>query len=293
MSKIKNVLSPKSIIRVARTEYIKLITDPRIIIVGMLLIIIQNMVVDPLINRSVKLGEPLNIVEPFIAVCNSTMLLLFIPSVFIILISDFPDINTHTLFIIKRSGKTNWLFGQIGAVLFYIISYLAVIFIACCGFTSSHCFVGSEWSDTATKYLSHFPQERDSFISEFLPTNLYNQMSLTEALIHTVAFFILNMLTIALVLILFRILHFKMAGIFLVFFMIGGGLLFSATDNSLSWIFPISHAVILKHYVQIMREPIMPLWISYLYFIGLILLLTVINLVVINKININTTGEQT
>lgn len=63
--------SIRAIWNTARCEFIKLITNPRIIIVGIMLVFIKTLVIEPLVGRAEKYGEPLNILEPFIAVGNS------------------------------------------------------------------------------------------------------------------------------------------------------------------------------------------------------------------------------
>ena len=48
------------------------------VIVAVLLIFINNFAVSPLTNNAELMGEPLNILEPFIAVANSEILILLI-----------------------------------------------------------------------------------------------------------------------------------------------------------------------------------------------------------------------
>lgn len=98
---------------VARTEYLKWLTDPRVIIVGVLLVFMRSLAVEPLLERAVKFGEKLNILEPFVAVGNSGMLVMLMPCVFLVLISDYPKMTGSTLFFIRRTGKTNWFWGQV------------------------------------------------------------------------------------------------------------------------------------------------------------------------------------
>lgn len=82
------------------------------IILGVLLIFIYNFAIEPLLKNAEEMGEPLNILEPFIAVANSDAILLIIPLVFLTLIADFPKIDTNTVFYIIRVGRINWLLGQ-------------------------------------------------------------------------------------------------------------------------------------------------------------------------------------
>lgn len=97
----------------ARAEFIKWICDARMMILGVLLIFIYSFAIEPLKSNAELMGEPLNILEPFIAIANSGAILLIIPLIFLTLIADFPKIDTNTVFYIMRVGRLNWLFGQL------------------------------------------------------------------------------------------------------------------------------------------------------------------------------------
>nr|MCR5481078.1 hypothetical protein [Ruminococcus sp.] len=109
----------------AKTEYIKWVCDARMVILGVLLIFIYNFAIQPLLQNAEKMNEPLNMLEPFIAVANSGAVLMIIPLVFMTLIADFPKIDNNTVFYIMRIGRKNWLTGQIIKLVMMAASYLA------------------------------------------------------------------------------------------------------------------------------------------------------------------------
>ena len=119
----------RCILAVARTEYLRWLTDPRVIIVGVLLVFMRSLAVEPLLERAVKFGEKLNILEPFVAVGNSGMLVMLMPCVFLILISDYPKMTGSTLFFIRRTGKTNWFWGQVLFLLMAIATFLLAVLL--------------------------------------------------------------------------------------------------------------------------------------------------------------------
>jgi len=141
----------------ARAEFIKWICDARMIILGVLLIFIYSFAIEPLKSNAELMGEPLNILEPFIAIANSGAILLIIPLVFLTLIADFPKIDTNTVFYIMRVGRLNWLFGQLLKLIFMALSYLAVIFLGAVLPMLSDGFWYNGWSNVATKFSSRFP----------------------------------------------------------------------------------------------------------------------------------------
>lgn len=165
----------------AATEFVKWVCDARMVIVAVLLIFINNFAVSPLTNNAELMGEPLNILEPFIAVANSEILILIIPIVFLTLIADYPKVDTNTVFYIVRIGRANWFVGQILKLVFMIISYLAVIFLGTVLPMLSKGFWYNGWSNVATGFVKMFPDRRGDFGVELLPENLYNQLSVFEA----------------------------------------------------------------------------------------------------------------
>lgn len=281
----------KSIFTLAKTEYFRIIANPRIIVVGMLLAIIKGIVIDPLVDRATRFGDSYNFFEPFIAVCSCKSILLFIPAVFIIIVSDFPDINSHTLFAMHRTGKINWLLGQILGMIFVILTYLLFIFAACGTMMISHVRFSGDWSDVATKFNVKFPDEKDNLVSMLLTSSLYNQVSFKDAVIHTTIYMVLFLLLISLIILTLRILYFKVAGIFAAYLVVAVGYLTLLTDSKLMWIFPTANMLVSKRYIEILSKPIVPIWGSYLYFFGLILFIIITDIIIIKNMNINTMGE--
>ena len=169
----------------ARTEYIKWVTDPRMILVAVLLIFFYQTAVSPLMEMAVEMGEKLNVLEPFIAVANSPLLMLLIPLVFITLISDFPRTDGNTVFFIHRIGRTSWMWGQMLFVLMAMGSYIAVIFL---GTTLPALFQsqwGMEWSLTVRQYYLNFPEKSGSFAAQLITARLYNQVQPLPAVLQT------------------------------------------------------------------------------------------------------------
>lgn len=284
--------SIRAIWNTARCEFIKLITNPRIIIVGIMLVFIKTLVIEPLVGRAEKYGEPLNILEPFIAVGNSGKLVMFMPCVFLILISDFPIMGGNTLFFIKRTGKLNWFLGQILSIIMSIFTYIAVIFTSCLimgkGVWSNHC------SNSITKYEAAFPQESGNFVSQLLPSNLYNQIPIVTAAIQTIILLSMYFFLLSLILCMLKMLYLRTAGLFTVFLVIGCGVMTCSIKAPAMWIFPMANSIIWLHYKEILREPITPVANSFVYFAVIITVIFIANLVVLRRLQfINTEQEGT
>lgn len=267
-----NKIKLKSIFIIAKSEYIKWITNPRIIIVGVLFIFMKTLAVEPLLERAGKMGIPLNILEPFAAIGNSGMLVMLLPCVFLILVSDYPAMGNNTLLIVQRAGKLNWFLGQLLFIFSAIVSFLGSVFIISIAFSDGK--AGLSWSDVVTKYNSVFPQEANNFASQLLPSNLYNQIPLLTAVFQTLVLLCAYLFLLVLILYLCKLLRFHSAGLLSVFIVIGFGVTTCSLKTSAMWIFPMANTIIWLHYTKILSVPIFPVQFSFLYFaVGIILLL--------------------
>lgn len=282
-----NKIRISSVLSIAKSEYIKWITNPRIIIVGVLFVFMKTLAVEPLLERADKIGLPLNILEPFAAIGNSGMLVMLLPCVFLVLVSDYPVMDGSTLFIVQRTGKINWFLGQLLFIIYAIVSFLLSVLIISVIASDGELSFG--WSDVVTKYDSMYPNEAGSFASQLLPSNLYNQIPLITAVLQTLILLPSYLLLLVLVLCLFKIMRFKSAGLLFVFVILGMGVTTCSLKASIMWIFPMANTLVWLHYTEILREPIFPVWFSFIYFtIGIAFFLTM-NLLALRKLQfINT-----
>ena len=277
-----NKLRLYSIMTIARSEYVRWITNPRIIIVGVLFVFMRTLSVEPLLERAEKMNIPLTVFEPFEAIGNSGMLVMFIPCVFLILISDYPIISGNTLLFVQRTGKLNWFLGQILFVATAILSYMGTIFLVSILISGGE--FRTEWSETVRLYGAKFPEESDSFVSALLPSNLYNQIPLMTSVLQT--FFLMSayLFFLILILYLFKLMHVKSAGLIAVFIIIGLGVATCSLKTSVMWYFPMANTIIWLHYTEILREPIVPIWWSYFYFAAGITALFTANIIALKKL---------
>lgn len=260
LSKIRNT------IRIAYTTYRSLIVQPRLLLFGGLLIIIYNLVIIPFFARSDDMMCPYNAMEPFIAVCNSGQLLLFVPALFLILVSDYPEINAHTKYIVCRIGRKKWLFSQILAVQGFILTYIFALLISCIGMSFSNGTLSLTWSDAILKYLSTVSLGQYDAVFEYLSPNIYNHFSFVSALCHTALLLWLYLNLLTSVITVFRLLGKKILGLLIAYSLIICGVVLCAIRSEMMWLMPMAHTVTWLHYQPAFREPIVPLWASYLYF---------------------------
>lgn len=287
-------LSIRKIWSLGFSEWLKWIINPRMIIIPVLTVFIYSYAITPLLERSEKMGEPLNILEPLIAVGNSGMLALIIPVVFVTLMSDFPKTDGSTVFMISRTGRLNWTLGQILFGVMSALTFLASIYIMCTAFLTGKAFIANGWSMVVKRYNVLFPEEAFTFASELVPGNLYNQMTPFSAVIQTYFLLFLYLMIIILVLLLFHQIKHKAFGFLTVSVILGFGVLFTAIKSSAMWCFPMANAIVWLHFTDIFEKEILPVKYSYIYFAAIIGVLIIANILASRKLSIDTIegGEE-
>lgn len=261
------------ILNMARVELHEWLLQPRMLSIGVLLIFIYHLVIAPLIERANKLDAILNRLEPFIAVCNSSQAIMLIPLVFFILFSDYPRISSNSLMILSRTGKREWLSGQL---LFSVVSVLIYLCSLLCG-SMLACPIGmisTNWSDAVTKYEAAFPYEYGSFASMLLPSNLYNQLPMYRTFLLSFVWLFCYLVLLIIMQYFFRLIHLGSVGLLIEIFVIICGVLTCAIKTKWMWLFPMAHTIPWLHYTEIIQTPIVPIWLTNLYWAVLILFFT-------------------
>ena len=281
--------SLKQIASAARTEYIGWVTNPRIIILGVLLIFIKTLAIDPLSARAEKFGEKMIFWEPFIAIGNSGMLALFIPLLFLVLLSDYPKLGGNSLFYISRIGKRNWLCGQILFLIMAIATFMIAILASSILFSGGR--FGNNWSDAVTKYNARFPAEANNFDSQLLPSNLYNQIPMIKAVAQTFVLMSAYLLVLALTIYALKMLFNNSSGLAVAVGVIALGSVSTSLGTGLRWVFPASNTIVWMHYTEILSESVYPVWASFVYFGVALAVLITLNFIALKKLKFTESVE--
>jgi hypothetical protein len=286
-----NNFSLRKSFSVAKVEFVKWVCDARMIILAVLLIFIKSFAIDPLISNAELMGEPLNILEPFIGVANSGAVLLIIPLVFLTLIADYPKIDTNTVFYIIRVGRLNWLVGQVLKLIFMAVSYLAVIFLGAVIPMLSKGFWYNGWSNVATKFAQTFPDKSGNFGVQLLPENLYNQLSVFSAAVQSYLLIFAYLLIIGLILLSFSLIKQKTLGFVLCGTIISLGTAFCSIKTTLMWTMPMANSIIWLHYTKYFRQPVVSMAFSVIYLTVFIAVLLIFCGIAISRFNYDNVSE--
>lgn len=279
----------KQIFSIANTEYLGWITNPRIIILGVLLIFIKLLAIEPLAARAEKFGEKLIYFEPFVALGNSGMLAMFIPLVFLVLMSDYPKLHGNSMLFIYRTGKHNWLCGQFIFLVMAIITFLSVILLS--SILLSNGQYGFNWSDAVTKYNARFPDEAYNFDSQLIPSNLYNQIPMITAVLQTFVLTFAYLFLLALVTYLFKMLFNNSLGLAAGLTVTAFGVITTSLSSGVKWVFPMANTIVWLHYDEILSKPIFPIWCSFAYFGVMILVFIILNFTALKRLKFTENAE--
>lgn len=278
-----NNLSFRKIWSVCRTEYVKWVMNARMIMFVALIVFVYDYVIRTIMENGEKMGEPINIIEPFIAIGNSALLLFIMPIVFLALISDFPKSDGNSMFYMIRTGKVNWFLGQTLFAIVAGISYVGTIFGISCLVVMKNAFIYNEWSDVVYLYYKYFPNDYDNVILDLITDRLYNNLTPLQAFTHTALLMLLMVIMTALIQLLSFAYNRKMVGLLINICLLCMGIGTTLFEGSLKWVFPVSNAVAWMHYDRVFKKPIVPIINSYLYFIIIIVVLLVWNIIAIKK----------
>lgn len=275
----------------AKTEYIKWVCDARMIILGVLLIFIYNFAIQPLLHNAEMMNEPLNMLEPFIAVANSGAVLMIIPLVFMTLIADFPKIDNNTVFYIMRIGRKNWLTGQIIKLVMMAASYLLVIFAGSVVPMLTQGFWYNGWSNVVTNFKNVFPEQAMNFGTQLVPENLYNQLTVFEAAVKSYLMVFGYLMIIGLILLALSLIKHKTLGFVACGAIISLGTAFCSINTVLMWTMPMANSIIWLHFTKYFRMPEVSITFSVMYLIVFVLALIVFCYIMIGRFNYDNVSE--
>lgn len=263
------------IFHIAALEWKNLFYSSKICILALLFIFVNIQIITPLVECSELMGERVAIMEPFVALSNSGIVMLILPLFFLTMMADFPKENGICMYVHIRCTRLTWVLGEIlfiamsSGTIVLITMFMGVLLLGGKG------QISWEFSDAVTKYVSRFPERSGDYVVQLLPANLYNQMNLERVIVNSATFVFLYFCLLALILFFFTIMNKKVIGILVACMLIIVGSVLCAMRIKEMWYFPMAHTVTWLHYSEYLSEEVMPLKYSYGYLLVMICLLTV------------------
>lgn len=233
----------RAAVHIAQAEFRQWLRSSRIIILFVMLVFVNVQVIGPLRQCKMLMGEMLSIPEAFVALGNSGVILLIIPILFLVLMADFPQRTGIDRFYQMRCTKRTWIFGQ--AVFAAAASCFVLLFLL---MSSCVLMIGTgrwslSFSDAVTHFTSVYPDRTGDYVVQLLPGNLYQQMTLEQALIHTFCLLLLYFLLISYVLLFSAVSNHRYVGILVNGFAIILGAVTCEVRMKQMWILPMAHTI--------------------------------------------------
>ncbi|GEM_PF-3504778 len=267
------------LIRMALAELSGLLRSTKVLILCLFLIFVNIQVIDPLHGVSRDMNGNLSILEPFIAISNSGIILLVLPLLYIVMMADYPREGGVQYFVRVRSSLRAWITEQILFSFFASVIVVTVVVLGSMLLSAGFVDLSPRYSDALMRYSEVFPEKAGGYIDSLFPAQFYNQTTAVGSFLYSVSVWILfyNMLSLINITMSFY-LH-KIAGIIINCVLVIAG----AISSNIQWIFPLPHVVLYMHYEEYAAIPkISPAW-SYLYFISFNVILIIICLAFAKK----------
>ncbi len=285
-------MSARKVVLHARMEYSLWLTNPRMSILLVLLVLIHSMVIQPLAQAGGQIGERFHLLEPLAALCNSTLILLILPIGFLILMAGFPRMDRGFLLQLYRVGRLNWVLGELLYLCMAAVTYLAAVLLGTVLCSLPYAPVaGPEWSAIATDYTAILGDDALKTIAVLLPKNLYHQMGPGAAVAGSFLLLFLCLVLIGTILLAASLFRVRFLGVAAdaALMLVGAG--FVILDSPWMWGFPCAHALTWIHFNPYFRAPVCPLWVSGLYFLLRSALMTVLACVIASRRSFDSTLE--
>lgn len=261
-------MNARKIVLHARMEYSLWLTNPRMSILLVLLVLIHSMVIQPLAQAGGQIGVRFHLLEPLAALCNSTLILLILPLGFLILMAGFPRMDRGFLLQLYRVGQLNWVLGELLYLCMAAATYLGAVLLGTALCSLPYAPITSPgWSAVATDYVNILGESALKSATALLPKNLYQQMGPGAAVAGSFLLLFLCLVLMGAILLAASLLRINSLGVAAdaALLLVGAG--FVILDSPWMWGFPCAHALIWLHYNPYFRTPVCPLWVSGLYFL--------------------------
>jgi hypothetical protein len=195
--------------------------------------------------------------------------------------ADFPAKENGCIFAITRMGKTKYVISQI--LYAFMISILMILLLGIMSILYSHGENIINWSAYMTTFHLRFPELYQANNQLFVESSTVNQGTVCRVIFNSIFLLSLFLTLLAEILCFFKLKGHRFVGITVSLGLLIIGVIFNGLHLRIKWIFPVSHVIYGEHFDAFLRKPICELWISYAYFILLIVIMSVVNVVTIKK----------
>lgn len=263
----------KKQLTVCRYSFFAWLSSTKVMVFLMYFIVSYRLFIKPYIEFSDHINSPLGIFEPFLIMTSMPYAASLFPLLTVILLCDIPIIDASGKFVIYRTGKSCWFFGQLIFIIFVsvILQILLLLFSILTVNTDS--FFANGWSLPIRYAL----KEDSNIVSAFvLDGTIINQSRPFQLVTISFVMNILHTLAIGLIQYCFALFGKRVLGVLVNIAMIGTGFCMWYVNTPYKWLLPLSHSLFTGHYDVFFNKTYCDIKLSYLYFSAVIAVLFII-----------------
>lgn len=256
----------KKTILVLRAGLQETFTDKKIIVLLLIIGFIIDNGVRQMVNNALQVGQPLGVFEGFIMCVNHWYYLIIFLIGFIFILASVPRLNSEQIFLIYRTGKKSWLFGEIIQVSVCAIIYIFLLLIGSIISCARYCYIGNIWSNFTVFYKTDY----EALLSDnnrFIDQQVFKYYTPYQSLLHCILLLTLCLTLMGTIILFFTIQNKKLVGIILNILFILFVLIFNKYHIGVMWFSPFCHTVLALHNRYVYKQFSVPLLFSYLYLI--------------------------
>lgn len=257
------------------------ILSKKMIVCIMTYVFMMEDVVVPLVKLADETSTQYGICEPFILLLSYYEHFMVVPVLFIVVMADFPAKENDCIFAITRMGKTKYVVSQI--IYAFVMSLFLILVLGIMSILYSHGENILEWSEYMTVFHLKFPELYQANNQLFVESSTANQGTVLRVLVNSILLLAMFLTVLAEILCYFKLKGRRFVGITVSLGLLIMGIILHGLNLKARWIFPVSHVIYGAHFDAFLRKPICELWISYAYFIVLIAIMSVVNIVTIKN----------
>ena len=257
----------KKIILILRAGLQETFTDKKIIVLLLIIGFIIDNGVRQMVNHALQVGQPLGVFEGFIMCVNHWYYLVAFLIGFIFILAGVPRINSEQILLIYRTGKRNWLFGEIMQISVCAVIYIFLLLVCSIFCCSKYSYIGNIWSNFTVFYKTDYEMLL-SDNNRFVDQQVFKHYSSYKSLAHGIMLLVLCLTLMGTIILFFSILNKKLIGIILNILLILFVLIFNEYHMGVMWISPFCHAVLALHNKYVYKQFSVPLLFSYLYLVA-------------------------
>lgn len=259
-------------VTVCRYSFFAWLSSTKVMIFLLYFVFSYQLFIKPYIEFSQQINSPLCAFEPFLIMTSMPYAASLFPLLTIILLCDIPIIDSSSKFVICRTGKSSWFFGQMIFIMFVSSILQITVLLFSLAAVNTAAYVADGWSIPIRKALT----EESNILSAFmLDGTIINQVRPFHLVLISFTMNLLHTLTIGLIQYCFALTGKRVLGVLVNIAMIGSGFCLWYVNTSYKWLLPLSHAMYTGHYDKFYNKTYCDLRLSYLYYMALIAILLV------------------